>query len=228
MDFGILTKWLIPALPALLNWVAAYAVEKVMQQRGFKPWQGGNAGRIAGILVFLFSAALFHRAQFFNAGIFLQQQWPIDIAEWLAILVVLAILYAWQRQLLKTRIPQGMESFPNAAMKAPRLFVYAVVFIAYLFCYEVYFRGYFLMYALRGEPLYWVIGYNSLLYALVHLYKGRQQTLAAIPFGILLCLVTLWTGHIWFAWLVHVMLALGIEVRLLSGKAITHHQKASV
>jgi membrane protease YdiL (CAAX protease family) len=228
MDFGILTKWLIPALPALVNWIAAYTVEKAMQQKGFKPWQAGNAGRIAGILVFLLLAAFYHRAQFFNAGIFLQQQWPIGLAELLAATAGLAMLYAWQRQLLKSSIPKGMESYPNAGMKAPRLFVYAVVFIGYLFCYEVYFRGYFLMYALRGEPLFWVIGYNSLLYALVHMHKGRQQTLAAIPFGIVLCMVTLWTGHIWFAWLVHVMLALGIEMRLLSGNAITHHQKASV
>lgn len=219
---------MIPAVPALLNWITAWTTEKSWQQKGYKPWQAAHRGRIAGIAVFLICTAAYHRAQFFNIRVFLHQQWPASMVELLSTAVALAILLVVQKSLLSNRIPAGMESFSNAALSAPRLLWYAAVFIGYLFCYEVYFRGYFVLYALRGEPLYWVIGYNSLLYALVHLHKGRQQTLAAIPFGILLCLVTLWTGHIWFAWLVHVMLALGIEVRLLSGKAITHHQKASV
>lgn len=228
MDFGILTKWLIPALPALLNWAAAYTVEKAMQQRGFKPWQCGNAGRIAGILVFLLLAIVYHRAQFFNGWLFLHEQWSIGKVEFLLTVFVSGMLFVLQKELLKKKIPQGMESYTSAGMKAPGLWMHALVFTIYLLCYEVYFRGYFLLYALRGEPLFWVIGYNCVLYAVVHMHKGRQQTLAAIPFGILLCMVTLWTGHIWFAFSIHVMLALGIEVRLLSGKAITPPQKASV
>jgi membrane protease YdiL (CAAX protease family) len=52
---------------------------------------------------------------------------------------------------------------------------------------------------------------NVFIYALVHIHKGFKETLASIPFGIILCLMTLSTGSIWAAFIVHIILALSNE-----------------
>lgn len=84
----------------------------------------------------------------------------------------------------------------------------AFTWCAYLFGYELMFRG-LLLFAtvpLLGE---WpAIILNAALYALVHVPKNLEETIGAVPLGIILCLVTLTTGTIWVAFFVHITLAL--------------------
>jgi len=84
----------------------------------------------------------------------------------------------------------------------------AFTWCAYLFGYELMFRG-LLLFAtvpLLGE---WpAIILNAALYALVHVPKNLEETIGAVPLGIVLCLVTLTTGTIWVAFFVHITLAL--------------------
>ncbi len=84
----------------------------------------------------------------------------------------------------------------------------AFTWCAYLFGYELMFRG-ILLFAtvpLLGE---WpAIILNAAIYALVHVPKNLEETIGAIPLGIVLCLVTLTTGTIWVAFFVHITLAL--------------------
>lgn len=84
----------------------------------------------------------------------------------------------------------------------------AFTWCAYLFGYEIMFRG-LLLFAtvpLLGE---WpAIILNAALYALVHVPKNLEETIGAVPLGIILCLVTLTTGTIWVAFFVHITLAL--------------------
>lgn len=79
---------------------------------------------------------------------------------------------------------------------------------AYLFGYEFMFRG-LLLFAtvpLMGE---WpAIVLNTAFYVLVHVPKNLEETIGAVPLGILLCLITLTTGTIWVAVVVHLVLAL--------------------
>lgn len=79
---------------------------------------------------------------------------------------------------------------------------------AYLFGYEFMFRG-LLLFAtvpLMGE---WpAIVLNTAFYALVHVPKNLEETIGALPLGVLLCLITLTTGTIWVAVIVHLVLAL--------------------
>ena len=79
---------------------------------------------------------------------------------------------------------------------------------AYLFGYELMFRG-ILLFAtvpLIGE---WpAVILNASFYALVHVPKNLQETIGAVPLGIILCLVALTTGTIWVAFFVHITLAL--------------------
>lgn len=91
------------------------------------------------------------------------------------------------------------------------IFASAISWIAFLVAYEFLFRG-FLLYASLAimNPLA-AIALNCALYALAHVYKGPGETFGAIPVGILLCYLTLVTGNIWAAVILHSLMALSNE-----------------
>mgnify|MGYP000010202384 CR=1 FL=1 len=83
----------------------------------------------------------------------------------------------------------------------------ALGWAAYLFGYEILFRG-ILLFPLVAEFGVWpAIAINVALYSATHIPKGLDETLGAIPLGIVLSLLTLQTGTIWIAFLVHVTMA---------------------
>ena len=65
----------------------------------------------------------------------------------------------------------------------------------------------------RGVPLAETVGVwpaiavNIALYSATHIPKGLDETLGAIPLGLVLCWLTLASGTIWIAFLVHVAMA---------------------
>jgi len=80
--------------------------------------------------------------------------------------------------------------------------------IAYLLAYELLFRG-FLLFALYRVSGAWVASMvNVALYAIAHIPKGQKEAIGAIPLGLLLCYLTLRTGDIWIAVVVHITLAI--------------------
>ena len=80
--------------------------------------------------------------------------------------------------------------------------------IAYLLAYELLFRG-FLLFALYRVSGAWVASMvNVALYAIAHIPKGQKEAIGAIPLGLLLCYLTLRTGDIWIAVVVHIILAI--------------------
>ena len=84
----------------------------------------------------------------------------------------------------------------------------SVSWAAYLFAYELMFRG-FLLYLLLPAGAWVSIAINTLLYVAVHVPKGKSEAAGALVYGPVLCLLTLWSGTIWIAFFAHVALALG-------------------
>lgn len=84
----------------------------------------------------------------------------------------------------------------------------AFTWIAYLFGYELMFRGLLLFTTVEFMGAWPAIILNTALYALVHVPKNLEETIGAIPLGLLLCLITLSTGTFWVAFGVHTCLAL--------------------
>ena len=84
----------------------------------------------------------------------------------------------------------------------------AMGWAAYLFGYEILFRG-ILLFPLVAQFGVWpAIAVNVALYSSTHIPKGLDETIGAIPLGIVLSLLTLLTGTIWIAFLVHLTMAL--------------------
>ena len=110
--------------------------------------------------------------------------------------------------------PRNLLMYPQIRSKqwTPKLIsLSAISWIAFLIGYEFLFRG-FLLYASLAimDPMP-AIALNCTIYALAHIYKGPGETFGAIPVGVLLCYLTLLTGNIWSAVILHSIMALSNE-----------------
>ena len=87
----------------------------------------------------------------------------------------------------------------------------ALSWITYLIGYEFMFRGFLLFNLYNTIGILPAITINTSIYALVHVPKGLKEAIGAIPLGIVLCILTLNTGSIIIALVVHIIMALSNE-----------------
>jgi len=87
----------------------------------------------------------------------------------------------------------------------------AISWITYLAGYEFMFRGFLLFSCLESFGYWPAIIINITLYSMAHLPKGRRETIGSIFFGFILSYLTIRFGSLWFAFLVHITLALSSE-----------------
>ena len=83
--------------------------------------------------------------------------------------------------------------------------------IAFLVAYEFFFRGFILFASLTVLDPWPAIALNCSLYGFAHFYKGPGETFGAITVGVLLCYLTVLTGNIWSAVIIHSVMALSNE-----------------
>lgn len=79
---------------------------------------------------------------------------------------------------------------------------------AYLLGYEFLFRGILLFPLVDALGVWPAIAINTAMYSATHIPKGMDEAIGAAPLGIILCLITLMTGTIWVAIVVHILMAL--------------------
>ncbi len=82
----------------------------------------------------------------------------------------------------------------------------------YLLGYEYLFRELLLFTVAESYGIPLAIAVNVALYSSFHLPNGKNETLGAIPFGLVLCLVSLQTGSFVMAFLLHFTLSVSSEV----------------
>lgn len=83
---------------------------------------------------------------------------------------------------------------------------------AFIIAYEFLFRGFLLFACLPLMGPIVAIAVNVLIYALAHVHKGTDETLGSVPFGILLCWITLSTGTIWAVVGIHLIMTLSADL----------------
>jgi membrane protease YdiL (CAAX protease family) len=208
--------WILPAIPGFTLLLFTILLEIYLRSRQHKPWIIGQYARILGIVIFICYSLFVSAAMKEKLLQYIQTQWAFGLKDLIAIVIVMAVLYFFQSK-QRDKVKE-IQAFRLAKMNMPQLALYALVWIIYLTFYEIYFRGYLLYLAFPVSSLYTIIAFNLFLYAFVHINKGWQQVVMSFPFGFLLCLVTLYTGHIWFALIIHIQLALGFELPLLRMK----------
>lgn len=78
----------------------------------------------------------------------------------------------------------------------------------YLVGYEFLFRGILLFPVVDVVGVWPAIAINTAMYSATHIPKGMDEAIGAAPLGIVLCLITLMTGTLWVAIVVHIAMAL--------------------
>jgi len=127
------------------------------------------------------------------------------------------------------RKPSNFIIYPQIKTKVwdRKLFIYnGIGWTIYLFGYEFLFRG-ILLFSLIGPFGVWpAIAINVALYSATHIPKSMNETISAVPFGIVLCLVTIASGSIWVAFIVHIAMAwTNTYIALKYNPEMNYHKK---
>ncbi len=85
----------------------------------------------------------------------------------------------------------------------------------FLASYEWFFRGCLLFISMAVFDTAIAIGINLVLYALIHSFNGRKEWIGSLPFGLVLCVFTIWWQSIWPAIALHILLSSSYESVLL-------------
>ncbi len=128
--------------------------------------------------------------------------------SWLLIPLILIMGY------FAAQKPGNLEHYPQIRAKqwTPGMVALSSVsWLLFLVGYEFLFRGFVLHASLGLMETGPAIALNCALYAFAHFYKGPGETFGAIPVGFLLCYITLITGNIWSAVIIHSIMALSNE-----------------
>jgi membrane protease YdiL (CAAX protease family) len=143
---------------------------------------------------------------FAQIGLTFYKETALETLYWILglSLVTIPIVY------FSAKKPKNLVNYPQirAEIWTKKLMIQnALGWAAYLFGYELLFRG-VLLFPLADELGVWpAIAINVALYSATHIPKGLDETIGAAPLGLVLCLLTLSTGTIWIAFIVHVVMA---------------------
>jgi membrane protease YdiL (CAAX protease family) len=92
---------------------------------------------------------------------------------------------------------------------------YFIIRILFICVYESWFRGYLLNDCITSFGAVLAILLNVCLYTLLHLVNGKDEVIACIPFGLLLCCLCIWQGAAWPAIVIHLALTVPYEISFL-------------
>jgi len=96
------------------------------------------------------------------------------------------------------------------------IIIYFTIRIPGLVIYETFFRGVILGICLEWFSVTVAILVNIVLYAVAHAFGSRKEFLGSIPFGFLLCYITVLNHSVYPAVLLHLVLALPYEAILFT------------
>lgn len=137
-------------------------------------------------------------------GLLLQWDWgQAGVIAALSVVVVGIIWINPGKQKLVGQYPQMRITEWTGGHVAVNVATWAL----YLLAYELMFRG-FMLVALLPFGVWVAVSVNIAVYVLAHIPKGLSEAVGAIPFGLLVCWLTLAFGSIWPAFWLHLALAL--------------------
>jgi membrane protease YdiL (CAAX protease family) len=143
-------------------------------------------------------------------------RYPIgSLPTWITVFLML-ILSIFAPRIAKTKLKEVERNAPvNTSFNIVFAITYFLIRILFICSYESWFRGYLLKDCILrfGEPP--AILLNVSLYSLLHLVNGKDEILACIPFGFLLCVLCIWQGSAWPAILIHLALTIPYEISFI-------------
>lgn len=126
------------------------------------------------------------------------------------------------------RKPKNLVNYPQIRAKKWDNSIYfknLLGWALYLFGYEFLFRGVLFIPLVEPLGIWPAIAINIALYSATHIPKGLDETIGAIPLGLVLCLLTYASGTIWIAFIVHVAMAWTNSLTALKHHPEIHYVK---
>lgn len=126
------------------------------------------------------------------------------------------------------RKPKNLVNYPQIRAKNWDNSIYfknLLGWALYLFGYEFLFRGILFIPLIEPLGIWPAIAINIALYSATHIPKGLDETIGAIPLGLVLCLLTAASGTIWIAFIVHVAMAWTNSLTALKHHPEIHYRK---
>jgi membrane protease YdiL (CAAX protease family) len=113
--------------------------------------------------------------------------------------------------ILRAGKPGNLEHYPQIRKQEWDIYTFggsSLGWIVYLLGYELCFRGFLLFGCAEAFGAWPAIAINASIYSFAHFFKGIGETVGAIPFGVVISVISLFTGNFMVAFLVHCSLAL--------------------
>ena len=129
------------------------------------------------------------------------------------------------------RKPKNLVNYPQVRAKTWTkriVIIYTLSWVFYLFGYEFLFRGILLFPLVATLGTWPAISINVAIYSATHIPKGLEETIGAILLGLVLCILTLLSGTIWIAFVVHVIIALTNSFTALKFHPDMHFRNSTV
>lgn len=89
----------------------------------------------------------------------------------------------------------------------------AILWSLYLLGYEFALRGFVFFSCVYAFGLWPAIIINSVIYGLIHIFKGPQEAFGAVFLGVLFCLITYYTNSFWVAFVIHAAMAIINDIK---------------
>jgi hypothetical protein len=144
---------------------------------------------------------------------------PILVFLYLMIFIIIVTIALKQSKSVYEK-KQGLSESLNRLF--PDFFIsYFIIRALFLFVYELWFRGFLLFDCVNwiGIPL--AVSLNIFLYVLVHVFNGQKEMCACIPFGILVCVLSILFDAVWPAIILHIGFSLVYELTIYRLNLIT-------
>ena len=160
-----------------------------------------------------------------RAGYFLLQ-FPdkITVEQLGAFLMVFGVISFLPWKKFSNEVTVGQYVF---GQPASRIALYTLLRIGFVVIYEWFFRGLLLLSLSEWLGINWSIVINVFLYAMLHSHKSKKELFGCVPFGLLVCVFTVWWQSIWPAIIFHVQLVIVNEWPLLQ-KSISFQKQNAI
>jgi membrane protease YdiL (CAAX protease family) len=128
----------------------------------------------------------------------------INLGQTIAFLACFGIIgfFPWKKMY------QGDQKTDNTILPLPSIFLYGSLRLLFLISYEWFFRALLLVNLSSWLDIRYGIIANVLLYALIHIHKSKKEIIACLPFGLLVCVFTVWWQSVWPAIIFHLQIAI--------------------
>ncbi len=136
---------------------------------------------------------------------------PLQSLTYIAVIGIMILLLNY----FAGKNPERLKDYPQmriANWTKKILAINVTAWFLYLLAYEVLFRGVLLFLCYDTFGFWPAVSINIGLYATTHIPKGVGETFGTIPYGLVLCFITISTGSILVAFATHLIMALSNDL----------------